>query len=133
MQRRHKRTAVREFVWFTVTALIAIACGALFLIAPIWQVSKAEAIYVPPASSETDSPVSVSLESQVNVNEASVEELQSLPGLGPVKAAAIVSYREKYGLFSSLNDLENVQGISARMIESWSGLATAGTADTDIH
>lgn len=133
MQKGHKRAAVREFILFTATALIAIAYGALFLIAPIWQVPEAKANYASPSTLKMDPSGAVYPESQIDVNTASAEELQSLPGLGPVKAAAIVSYREKYGLFSSLDDLENVQGISARMIESWSGLAIAGAADTDIH
>ena len=109
MQKGHKRTTVWEFLLLTVMALIAIACGASFLIAPIWQVPEEKANYASPSSLKTDSSAAAYPESQIDVNTASAEELQSLPGLGPVKAAAIVSYREKYGPFSSLEDLENVQ------------------------
>ncbi|WKB36887.1 helix-hairpin-helix domain-containing protein [Terrilactibacillus sp. S3-3] len=44
-------------------------------------------------------------ESQVNVNTADAEELQKLPGIGPAKAAAIISYRQQHGLFKKVDDL----------------------------
>lgn len=55
----------------------------------------------------------------VNINQASKEELaESLPGVGPVKAAAIVEYREKNGPFKSLDDLEKVKGIGPAFIKN---------------
>ena len=68
----------------------------------------------------------------LDVNRADAEALTELPGIGPAKAAAIVAYREEHGPFSSLEELEKVSGISRRMIESWSGLAFAGTGDSEI-
>lgn len=47
-------------------------------------------------------------------NTASADELALLPSLGPVKAAAIVEYREAHGPFASLTDLENVPGIGEK-------------------
>lgn len=47
----------------------------------------------------------------VNINNATIEQLTSLPGIGNTKAAAIVAYREENGGFSSIEDLKNVSGI----------------------
>ena len=47
----------------------------------------------------------------VNVNTASVEELQLLPRIGPAVAARIVEHREKNGQFKSAEDLMLVRGI----------------------
>ena len=48
---------------------------------------------------------------RVNVNTATAEELRRLPGIGEVLAEAIVSYREEYGPFASVDDLLKVKGI----------------------
>ena len=47
----------------------------------------------------------------VNVNQAGASELESLPGIGPAKAAAIVAYRTDHGSFKNLTDLDQVPGI----------------------
>lgn len=60
----------------------------------------------------------------VNVNTASQAELESLPGIGPVLAQRIIAHRTTYGPFATLDDLDAVRGISARMVESLRGLAT---------
>ena len=48
---------------------------------------------------------------EVNINSARVDELATSPGIGPVKAEAIVKYREKHGSFKKLEDLKEVKGI----------------------
>ena len=47
----------------------------------------------------------------VNINTANQTELESLPGIGPVKAKAILEYRKKNGGFKSVDELTRVDGI----------------------
>ena len=47
----------------------------------------------------------------VNVNTASTEELETLTGIGPALAEAIVSYRDEHGAFETPEELMNVKGI----------------------
>lgn len=49
--------------------------------------------------------------SLINVNTASLEELEKLPGIGYTKAQALVNYRKAHGNFSSLQELLKVKGI----------------------
>ena len=55
----------------------------------------------------------------VNINLADATTLASeLKGIGDKKAQAIVDYRTQNGDFTSINDLQNVKGISAKTIEN---------------
>lgn len=59
----------------------------------------------------------------VDINTASAMALQTLPGVGEKKAAAIRKYIRENGAFSDLEQVAQVPGISADMIKSWRGLA----------
>lgn len=48
---------------------------------------------------------------KVNINTATLNELDSLPGIGPSTAQKIIDYREKNGNFEKIEDLQNVKGI----------------------
>jgi competence protein ComEA len=52
----------------------------------------------------------------VSVNSATAEELDALPGIGPKMARAIVEFREKYGKFSSPEDLLRVPGMGPKKL-----------------
>lgn len=56
-------------------------------------------------------------EGKVNLNKATLEELQTLEGIGPAKAEAILSYREESGEFKTIEDLLNVSGIGDKSFE----------------
>ena len=89
-------------------------------------------IIVPAAGEEPSLPVITRGESAnpglfgglININVATVEELQALPGIGPSIAQRIVDYRLANGLFSTLEDLIGVNGIGETTFEEIEDLIT---------
>jgi len=54
----------------------------------------------------------------VDINSADAQTLQTLDGIGPSKAQAIVAYRQANGPFKSVDDLGKVQGIGDKTLEA---------------
>jgi competence protein ComEA len=54
---------------------------------------------------------------KVNLNTATVEQLQTLPGIGPSLAKTIVDYRTKSGKFNRIEELLNVKGIGEKKFQ----------------
>lgn len=59
---------------------------------------------------------SVTGDGRVRINVAGVEELEALPGVGPVLAERIVAYREEHGPFAVVEDLLEVPGIGEKKL-----------------
>ncbi|MBC7225164.1 MAG: ComEA family DNA-binding protein, partial [Anaerolineae bacterium] len=60
----------------------------------------------------------------VHLNEATAEELRALPGIGPVRAEAIIAHREAHGPFARVEDLRHVEAIPERVYEAIRDLVT---------
>lgn len=62
----------------------------------------------------------------LDVNRATAEQLEALPGIGAVKAAAILAVREERGGFRSLAELESVRGIGPKLAAKLRPMLTIG-------
>jgi competence protein ComEA len=61
-------------------------------------------------------PGSVGTEPLINLNTATLDQLESLPGIGPALGQRILDYREEHGPFRSVDDLLNVSGIGDKRL-----------------
>jgi competence protein ComEA len=96
--------------------------AALNLAAPL---SDGERVYVPkvgeavPVTAVQNAPTgSAARAGPIDLNRASAEQLDTLPGIGPATAAAIVDHREQNGPFARVDDLEAVRGIGPAKLEA---------------
>jgi competence protein ComEA len=87
------------------------------------QVSDGTQIVVPkrevleaPGSGGTGTP-EAGAGGPVHLNSATLEDLDALPGVGPVTAQKILDYREQHGAFSSVDDLDAIPGIGPARLE----------------
>lgn len=62
----------------------------------------------------------------IDINTATAEELQALPGIGKTRAEAIVAYREEHGEFTYVEDLKAVSGIGEGILENIIDYITVG-------
>jgi comEA protein len=65
----------------------------------------------------------------VDINTATVEELDTLPGIGPTTAQKIIDYREENGPFFSIEEIMNVSGIGPSTFEEIQDLITVGEVE----
>ncbi|MDN4525460.1 helix-hairpin-helix domain-containing protein [Fictibacillus fluitans] len=63
-------------------------------------------------------------QSAVNINTANDQELQTITGIGPSKAKAIITFREENGGFKTVEDLLDVPGIGEKSLENMRGQVT---------
>ncbi|MGD0308397.1 MAG: helix-hairpin-helix domain-containing protein [Acidobacteriota bacterium] len=57
------------------------------------------------------------LTEKVNINTATAEQLQTLPGIGPALAKAIIDHRTKNGKFGKIEELINVKGVGQKKFQ----------------
>lgn len=67
----------------------------------------------------------------LDLNTATVEQLQKLPGIGPATAKAIVRFREKSGPFRRVEELRAIRGITKKKLEKIRPLVTVKEVPKD--
>ena len=116
-----------EIVLLGMTA--AFVCVLLFLSGQDRNSAISEAVVV---STEAEVPEELLAPeaSLVNINTATEEELDTLPGIGEELARRIVAYREENGPFATTEELINVKGIGEAKLADLDGWITVDGKDT---
>lgn len=70
-----------------------------------------------PTASGSAAPAAATSGGKVNLNSANAEELDTLPGVGPATAGAILDYRKEHGRFLRIEDIMEVRGIGEKKFE----------------
>lgn len=107
----------REKALFLLAVLLLCA---VFLLVPFAEYPELKPVTVTVFQTETISAAEkkqLKESNLINVNTAEVEELVLIPGIGEVKAEAIISYRNENGMFNSVEELINVSGIGEKTLE----------------
>lgn len=94
-------------------ALATADLGALNLAAPV---GDGERLIVPSQGAGNRPEPSAGGTGALSLNRATAQELEALPGVGPVLAERIVAHRERIGGFSTVEDLLDVSGIGERTL-----------------
>ena len=83
------------------------------------------------SSSLSPDPKSLSAIKLIDINNASIAELDLLPGIGPALGAQIIADREANGRFDTIDDLQRVSGIGPKKVEKIRALVVLGDLATD--
>ena len=92
--------------------LVGIFIGRNFGIGPKLNISGSQTSQTP-----TESPTVPNGDGKIDINTATLQQLQMLPGIGEVIAQRIVDHREENGLFINIEDIMNVSGIGEKKFE----------------
>jgi competence protein ComEA len=81
-----------------------------------WALVLAIGLLLAPAAAVAQKGKAASTE-KVNLNTATAEQLQTLPGIGPAMAKRVIEYRTKVGKFNKIEELLNVKGIGEKRFQ----------------
>jgi len=108
---------------FITTAFICIMVGTMIgrhTSGNLYNISNMPAVEI------TNETIAQTQPGKLNINTASLTQIDDLPGLGPVLAQRIIDYREENGPFSSLEDLLLVEGIGEFRLNEIKDYITTG-------
>ena len=83
---------------------------------------------LPNAAADSNSNPDTLKDGQININIASGQQLETLPGIGTVRAQAIIAYREQHGPFHAIEEITDVSGIGPGLYDNMQHLITVGNS-----
>lgn len=117
MEKQEKKTKVSG-VYLVLAALTVLFAVSLVFLHKTAYEGASHGNYTVTTQDKTDE-ITAPTRVLVNVNTADAEELETLTGIGPALAQAIVDYRAGHGAFRSANDLLLVKGIGEAKLEGF--------------
>lgn len=112
-----------EWTLVAVTALFAFLLLVVFVLRDL----RDTPVQVRAMTSAAEAAASPSAAEKLNVNTATAQQLQTLPGIGEVLARRIIAYREENGPFRSVGELALVDGLGQKKLEAiWDLITTGG-------
>lgn len=105
-----------------IKILVGITCAFLCLLVGIFVGRNLTRSYIPidqatsPQGSNTDG-VTVNKDGRIDINTATMEQLQLLPGVGAVTAQRIIDYRTEHNGFTAIEELMEIKGIGEKTFE----------------
>ena len=105
--------------------MLAVTIGVVFWIG--WQTPDSSPSGASPAASHADVAAQPHV---VDLNSATAQELESLPGIGAVLAERVIAYRKSVGRFQTVEDLREVTGIGSKKFDRLKPLVTVAAAET---
>ena len=111
----------QRFLWLAL-GVFAVGC---FMGTPVWA-DHHEAAEETAEVADEQMPEAAG---PIDINTADAAALQTLPGIGEVKAAAIIAHREANGPFATVDDLKNVKGVGEKTLENLKEQITVGSSE----
>ena len=129
MEKEEKKTGVSG-VYLALAALTVLFAISLVFLHKTSYEGTGHSGYTVTTQDRTDE-ITAPTRVLVNVNTATAEELETLTGIGPSLAQAIIDYRAEHGDFTAAEDLLNVKGIGEAKLEGFRAEITFTEEDGD--
>ena len=117
MEKKEKKTKVSG-VYLVLAALTMLFAASLVFLHKTAYEGASHGNYTVTTQDKTDE-ITAPTRVLINVNTATAEELETLTGIGPSLAQAIIDYRAEHGDFTAAEDLLNVKGIGEAKLEGF--------------
>ena len=129
MEKQEKKTKVSG-VYLVLAALTVLFAVSLVFLHKTAYEGASHGNYTVTTQDKTDE-ITAPTRVLVNINTADAEELETLTGIGPSLAQAIIDYRAEHGDFTAAEDLLNVKGIGEAKLEGFRAEITFTEEDGD--